>query len=239
MNNENIKLCKERNKLGKESPKYCSEDIKLRNENSSDYKIVEELTREAFWNHYVPGCDEHYLMHIIRDSEAFIKELDFVAEADGKIIGNIVYTKAKIVADDGTSQEVLSFGPLSVLPEFQGKGIGGMLVEHTKTIAKELGYKAILIYGDPAYYSRFGFTAAETFRIGTSDNMYAAALQALELFPGALAGISGCFHEDAVYGIDEAAAKEFDRGFPQKELQSDLPMQKRFMEMIQMRVPRV
>ncbi len=138
MNNENIKLCKESIKLGKESPKYCSEDIKLRNENSSDYKIVEELTREAFWNHYVPGCDEHYLMHIIRDSEAFIKELDFVAEADGKIIGNIVYTKAKIVADDGTSQEVLSFGPLSVLPEFQGKGIGGMLVEHTKTIAKEL-----------------------------------------------------------------------------------------------------
>ena len=216
-----------------------NQNVKLRNEVVSDYRTVEELTREAFWNHYVPGCDEHYLMHIIRDSEAFIKELDIVAEVDGKIVGNIVYTKATIAADDGTSHEVLSFGPLSVLPEYQGQGIGGMLIEHTKAIAKELGYKAILIYGDPAYYSKFGFAAAETFRIGTSDNMYAAALQALELFPGALAGISGCFHEDAVYGIDEAAAKEFDRGFPQKELQSDLPMQKRFMEMIQMRVPRV
>ena len=214
------------------------QNIKLRNENISDYRTVEELTREAFWNHYVPGCDEHYLMHIIRDSDAFINELDFVAEADGKIVGNIVYTKAKIAADDGTSHEVLSFGPLSVLPEFQGKGIGGRLIEHTKALAKELGYKAILIYGDPAYYSKFGFAAAETFRIGTSDNMYAAALQAIELFPRALSGASGCFHEDEIYAIDEAAAKEFDRGFPPKELQSDSPTQKRFMEMIQMRIPR-
>ena len=215
-----------------------NQNVKLRNEVVSDYRTVEELTREAFWNHYVPGCDEHYLMHIIRDSEAFIKELDIVAEVDGKIVGNIVYTKATIAADDGTSHEVLSFGPLSVLPEYQGQGIGGMLIEHTKAIAKELGYKAILIYGDPAYYSKFGFAAAETFRIGTSDNMYAAALQALELLPEALSGASGCFHEDGVYATDETAAKDFDRGFPSKELEDGLPMQKRFAEMIRMRVPR-
>ena len=214
-------------------------NIKLRNENVSDYRAVEELTREAFWNHHVPGCDEHYLMHIMRNADSFINELDIVAEMDGKIIGNIVYTRAKIETDDGNCQEVISFGPLSVLPEFQGKGIGGMLIEHTKKIAKELGYKAILIYGDPAYYSKFGFAAAETYNIGTSDNMYAVALQAIELFPGALSNISGRFFEDAIYEIDEAGAKEFDKTFPQKELQHDLPSQKRFCQLVGMRAPRL
>lgn len=216
-----------------------SKNIKLRNEKVSDYRPVEELTREAFWNHHVPGCDEHYLLHIMRKADSFINELDIVAEVDGKIVGNIVYTKAKIVTDDGNCNEVISFGPLSVLPEFQGRGIGGMLIEHTKTIAKELGYKAILIYGDPDYYSKFGFVAAETYKIGTADNMYAVPLQAIELFQGALSNGSGRFFEDAIYEVDEAASKEFDKGFPQKELQNDLPTQNRFCQLVQMKVPRL
>jgi len=214
-------------------------NIKLRNEKVSDYRAVEELTREAFWNHYVPGCDEHYLLHIMRNADCFINELDIIAEVDGKIVGNIVYTKAKIVTDDGNCIEVLSFGPLSVLPEFQGRGIGGMLIEHTKNIAKELGYKAILIYGDPGYYSKFGFVAAETYQIGTADNMYAVPLQAIELIRGALSNGSGRFFEDAIYEVDEAAAKEFDKDFPQKELKNDLPTQNRFCQLVQMRVPRI
>lgn len=214
-------------------------NIILRDEKVSDYRIVEELTREAFWNHHVPGCDEHYLLHIMRNADSFINELDIVAEVDGRIVGNIVYTKAKIVTDDSNSYEVISFGPLSVLPEFQGRGIGGMLIEHTKTIAKDLGYKAILIYGDPGYYSKFGFVPAETYKIGTADNMYAVPLQAFELIQGALSNGSGCFLEDAIYEVDEAAAKEFDRGFPQKELKNDLPTQNRFCQLVEMKVPRV
>lgn len=215
-----------------------SKNIKLRNEKASDYRTVEELTREAFWNHHVPGCDEHYLLHIMRNADSFINELDIVAEVDGKIVGNIVYTKGKIVTDDGNRNEVISFGPLSVLPEFQGRGIGGMLIEHTKTIAKGLGYKAILIYGDPDYYSKFGFVAAETYKIGTADNMYAVPLQAIELIQGALLNCSGRFFEDAIYDVDEAAAKEFDKGFPQKGLQNDLPTQNRFCQLVKMKVPR-
>lgn len=214
-------------------------DIKLRNEKVSDYRTVEELTREAFWNHYVPGCDEHYLLHIMRKADSFINELDIVAEVDGKIVGNIVYTKAKVLTDDGNCHEVISFGPLSVLPEFQGRGIGGMLIEHTKKIAKELGYKAILIYGDPDYYSKFGFVAAETYKIGTADNMYAVPLQAIELFQGALSTVGGRFFEDSIYEIDEAAAKEYDKGFPHKELQNGLPTQNKFCQMVKMRVPRL
>jgi predicted N-acetyltransferase YhbS len=212
--------------------------ITLRNEQVSDYRTVEELTREAFWNHYVPGCDEHYLLHIMRNADSFIDELDFVAVLNGNIVGNIVYTKGKIVTDDGACREVLSFGPLSVVPDYQGRGIGGMLIEHTMARAKELGYNAILIYGDPDYYSKFGFVPAENYKIGTADNMYAVPLQAVELFPGALSNASGRFFEDAIYHIDEAAAKEFDKTFPEKELLSDLPTQKKFLRMMEMRVPR-
>ena len=213
--------------------------VVLRNETVSDYRIVEELTREAFWNHHVPGCDEHYLLHIMRDSDMFIPELDIVAEVNGKIVGNIVYTKAKILDDNGAYHNVISFGPISVLPAFQGKGIGRILIEHTTTFAKELGYTAILIYGDPDYYSRFGFTAAKNYKIRTSDNMYAVPLQALELFPGALFNISGRFLEDQIYEIDEIVAKEFDKGFSSKELIYDLPTQIRFRQLLEMRTPRL
>ncbi len=89
----------------------------LRLETPADYSTVERITREAFWNHHVPGCDEHYLAHVLRQAECFLQELDFVAELDGTVVGNIMYTKARIVGDDATEYPVLSFGPISVLPE--------------------------------------------------------------------------------------------------------------------------
>jgi predicted N-acetyltransferase YhbS len=215
------------------------ENIQLRPERASDYRIVEELTREAFWNHYVPGCNEHYLVHMMRESESFIKELDIVATENETLVGNIMYTKANIRCDNGEKYPVISFGPISVLPGFQGQGIGTLLIEHTKKLAKDLGYKAILIYGDPSYYSRFGFTAAETYKIGTPDNMYAAPLQALELTEGALSDCSGRFFEDPIFDIDEAKAKEFDKSFPYKELQNSYPSQERFLQLVKMRTPRL
>jgi len=168
-------------------------NIKLRLESPSDYKEVENLTREAFWNLHVPGCDEHYLVHIIRDCEAFIPELDYVAILDNKTVENIVYTKAKIIDDNNNEHIALCFGPISVLPEYQKQGIGKALIEHTKMIARSMGCKTILIYGDPSYYYRFGFIPAEKYNILTSNGMYHAALQVCELYAGSLNGICGRF----------------------------------------------
>jgi predicted N-acetyltransferase YhbS len=212
--------------------------ILLRNTREADYAAVESLTREAFWNRYFPGCNEHYLIHVIRCDAAYVRALDFVAESGGKIIGSIVYTTASIIGDDGASHAVLSFGPVSVLPAFQGKGVGSILIEHTIALAKGLGFGAILIYGDPDYYRRFGFVAAQSYGIATADNMYMPALQALELVGGALKNIAGRFVESEVYNVDAAAANAFDEAFPPKELLGDLPSQVKFRKMLELRVPR-
>lgn len=210
----------------------------LRNETLKDHLVVENLTREAFWNHHTPGCVEHYLIHVMRDSDAFIAELDFVAEVDGRVVGNIVYAKSNIIGENGENIEVLTFGPVSVLPEFQGKGIGSRLIEHTMKLAREMRFRGILIYGDPDYYSKFSFVPAEKFGIGTSDDMYAVALQACELFPGALSGCAGRFFEGSIYEVDEAAAEDFDKGFPPRERVTGSATQDRFLQLVGMRRPR-
>ena len=137
--------------------------MKLRLETEKDYFENENLTREAFWNVYRPGCDEHLLHHNIRNSVNYIKELCYVAEADDKLIGNIVY--AKMMKDGKACDDVIGFGPLSVLPEKQKQGVGSALVKETLTKAKELGYKAVLITGNPEYYHRFGFSSATKGRV--------------------------------------------------------------------------
>ena len=105
--------------------------FQIRNEKESDYQIVEEITRKAFYNVYAPGCMEHYLVHIMRQHADFIPELDFVAELNGNVIGNIMYTKAKLTDEAGLEKEILTFGPVSILPEYQRKGYGKMLIEHS------------------------------------------------------------------------------------------------------------
>jgi len=191
-------------------------EINLRIEEEKDHKTVENLTREAFWNNYVPGCDEHLLIHNLRKAKEFIKELDFVAIFNDKIVGNIVYVKSKIINED-IENTVLTFGPISVLPEYQNKGIGGKLINHTKELSKEMGYKAIVIYGDPEYYKRFGFRASKEYKITNRDKKYPAALLVLELFPDSLKGIEGIFDEGKIYEIDKNELKEFDKNFMEKE----------------------
>ncbi len=207
-------------------------DIELRQEQPADYSETENVTREAFWNHYSPACSEHYLLHIMRDCPAFVPELDVVAVCDGKIVGNVVYMKSVIRADNGNSYEVLSLGPISVLPEYQRKGIGGRMIEYTRDIARRMGFAAILLCGDPDYYSRQGFLSAETFGIRTEDNMYADALQVCPLCENAMSGMKGRYIEDSVYQVDEAAATEFDKHFPPKEIIVGTPSQKRFDEIV-------
>ncbi|MCE5194304.1 MAG: N-acetyltransferase [Nitrospiraceae bacterium] len=131
--------------------------IAIRLENERDYFYVEELTREAFWNLYFPGCNEHYLCHILRDHKDFIKELDYVAEIDGNVVGSIMYTKSKLIGEDEERVETVSFGPLCVHPDYQRKGIGTALIEKTKKIVQERNIPAIAIYGDPHNYCKHGF----------------------------------------------------------------------------------
>jgi predicted N-acetyltransferase YhbS len=203
--------------------------ITLRPEEPQDYRTVEELTREAFWNVHFPGCDEHLLVHIIRTAKEFIRELDFIAVCNSKIVGNIMYAQAS-VKDHDTEHRVLTFGPLSVLPEYQNRGIGSTLINHTLELVRKMEYRAVIIYGDPEYYKRFGFRVSKEFHITNKDNKYPAALLVLELYADALHGTSGVFDEGAAYKIDEKELEKFERGFAQKE-KSHTKSQERFIEL--------
>lgn len=189
----------------------------IRNEKENDYRTVEEVVREAFWNLYVPGCNEHLVLHNLRGSSDFIPELDFVAEKEGQIVGQIVYSRGIIKYMQEAEKEVISFGPVSVLPAFQKQGIGTALISHTINLAREMGLLAICIYGDPRYYSRFGFRCAEKYEIKTADDKFAVALQVLELQRGVLNNKPGKFIESAAFEVDENEFVKYDATFPFKE----------------------
>jgi predicted N-acetyltransferase YhbS len=203
----------------------------IRREEKSDYRKVEEITREAFWNHHVPGCDEHYLANIMRSAPDFISELDFVAVEDDEIVGNIMYTKSAIQKLDGTMFPALTFGPLSVLPKFQKQGIGAALINHSFEAARKLGYKAVIIYGFPSYYSRLGFEPCIKYHISNDEGKFPKAMQVFELEKGCLEHVSGIFLESPIFVIDPEEAETFDKTFPPKEKVSGVGAQNLFAEM--------
>jgi predicted N-acetyltransferase YhbS len=192
-------------------------ELVIRNETENEYRVVEEITREAFWNLYFPGCQEHYLVHKMRDHADFIKELDLVAELNGKIVGNIMYTKAWLIDETGREMGILCFGPLCVLPEVQRKGIGGALIAHSKDMAIKRGVKAIVIFGDPHNYCKYGFKCSKDLNISDMEGNYPSGMLTLELEPGALAGHTWKYRYSAVYEMDEKEVDEFDKGFVKKE----------------------
>jgi putative acetyltransferase len=208
--------------------------IIIRNEREKDYRIVEELTREAFWNLYVPGCSEHFILHNLRNNVDFIPELDFIAEKEGQIVGHIVYSRAKIIDKQGVEKEVISFGPVSVLPGFQKQGIGSGLINHTIGIAGDMRYPAICIYGDPRYYSRFGFRCGEKYDIKTADDKFAFALLVLELKQGALNNMPGRFIESTAFEVDDNKFAEYDVTFPFK-VKAETESQREFRVMASLR----
>ncbi len=210
----------------------------IRRERPDDYQKVEALIREAFWNVYTPGCSEHYLAHVLREDIAFVPELDLVAVENDKIVGSIFYSLAQITSDTGDNLTVLCFGPLAVLPEYQGQGIGRRLIEETKAIAKNMGYPAILICGNPDYYIKSGFLPASRYGIGNAEDEYVDALLACELRPGTLAGWSGRFIEADVFNVDAALIENFDAAFPPKEKIAGLPSQQDFEKLANARYPR-
>lgn len=189
-------------------------EYQIRPEGPEDYREVERLTRAAFSEMHHGKPDEHLLAHRMRDIPAFVPELDLVAEQDGKILGNILYAKSKIIGPDGSEHETLTFGPLSVWPELQGKGIGGALVRRSLEDAAKLGHRAVFIFGHPGYYPRFGFENAEKFGVTTADGKNFDAFMGLELYPGALEGVSGKLVYDPVYDdLSPEDVAEFDREF--------------------------
>ncbi len=194
-------------------------NILIRNETETDFRLVEELTREAFWNLYVPGCDEHYLANVMRKHPDFIAQLDFVAVYDKRIIGNIMYAKSYVVDTDDSAHKLdtITFGPVSVLPEFQKQGVGSALIKHSIEKAKEDDYKAIIIQGHPHNYCKHGFISAKDLRISDSEGKYPYSLLADELKKGVFEGNDWKYFSSAVYNIDENEAKEFDKSFEYKE----------------------
>lgn len=195
-------------------------DYSIRLETKKDYKEVENVTREAFWNVYRPGCMEHYVLHCYREREDFIKELDFVMEKDGKIIGHVMYSKAEIKADDGRKIPIMTFGPISILPEYKRKGYGKKLLDYSMEKAKEMGAGALCIEGNIDFYGKSGFVVASTKGI----HYYAEPREnevpyflVKELEDGFLDDIEGIYHTPEGYFVDEKEVESFDQQFPKKE----------------------
>ena len=191
--------------------------ISLRRETIDDYLKVEELTREAFWNLYTPGCDEHYLCHIMRDHIDFINDLDYVAEIDGNVIGSIMYTKSYLLNDDLDKVPIVSFGPLCVHPEYQRKGIGTALIEKTKNIVEKMNIPAIIIYGDPHNYCKHGFKNGIDYQVSNMDGEFPLGLLVLELKPGFFGSKKWKIRQSDVFKFDHEDAVEFDKKFRRKE----------------------
>lgn len=189
----------------------------IRNEEEKDCRIVEDITRKAFYNQYMPGCMEHYLVHVMREHEDFIRELDFVLELDGKIIGNIMYTKAWLTGENGEEKEILTFGPISVLPEYQRRGYGTMLMEHSFRKAKELGYQAIVIFGSPANYVGRGFISCRKYRVSAENGKFPAAMLVKELEEGALEGKQWVYRGSSAMIFSEEEALKYDESLEPME----------------------
>lgn len=191
--------------------------ILIRETIEKDFFQTENLTREAFWNIHIPGCDEHLVLHNLRNSKSYISELDIVAVFEDEIIGHIISTKAKIVDLQNNEHEVLCVGPLSVLPDFQKKGIGSKLMIESIRVAKDLGHCGMILFGYPDYYHRFGFRNAQEYGITTKDGENFEPFMALELQPDGFENVTGKFFEDDVFVTQPDELIEFEKQFPYKE----------------------
>lgn len=192
----------------------------VRLEEKKDWNEVENLTREAFWNIYCPGCSEHYVLHQFRNRLDFVKELDYVIEEAGRIVAHIMYCKSEIVCDNGNSIPIMTFGPISVLPECQGEGYGSKLIRFTMQKALDLGCGAIAITGNPDYYHRFGFVSGHSIHIyyaAVSRDEEASFFMVKELQSGYLTGVTGIFQDPEAYIVEAADVDQFDKNFSPKE----------------------
>ena len=197
-------------------------NIIIRPETSGDRRAVEHLIRESFWNVYRPGCSEHYVTHVLRDDPAFVKELDFVMEQDGRLIGQNLFVRTVIQADDGREIGVLTMGPICIAPELQRQGYGKLLLDATLEKAAAMGFGAVLFEGNIAFYGKSGFTYASEFGIRYHDlpeDADASFFLCRELIPGYLDGVTGVYLTPQAYYADDTDVEAFDKAFPPKEKQ--------------------
>ncbi|MBP3584977.1 MAG: N-acetyltransferase [Peptococcaceae bacterium] len=191
----------------------------IRLERKEEYREVEYLVREAFWNVYRPGALEHYVLNQLRNDNAFVPELDFVLEKDGKIIGQNMFMRAVIKADDGRDIPIMTMGPICIAPQYQKQGYGKILLDYSLKQAKQLGCGALCFEGNINFYGKSGFTFAREFGIryhglpeGADDSFFLCK----ELIPGYLDGITGEYAPPQGYFVDETEAEQFDQQFPPK-----------------------
>ena len=192
----------------------------VRLETKNDCREAENLTREAFWNVYRPGCLEHYVLHVLRSDPAFVPELDFVMERDGRLIGHVMYMRSEIQADDGRRLPIMTFGPISIAPDCKHQGYGTILLRHSMAEARKLGAGALAITGNIGFYGKSGFVVASTKGIHYFAEPREAEVPYFlirELEPGFLDGVTGTYKDPEGYFVDEAAAEAFDAQFPPKE----------------------
>jgi predicted N-acetyltransferase YhbS len=191
--------------------------MQIRKTTKEDFPVTENITRESFWNVYKPGCDEHLVLHNLRTRDSYIAELDLVAMQHNRIVGHIILTRAKVIDLQNSEHEVLCVGPLSVMPDFQKQGIGSTLMENSITIAKELGFSGMILFGNPDYYHRFGFVNAEKYGISTREGENFDPFMALELSENSLGNIAGRFFEDDAFVTKPDELAEFEKQFPFKK----------------------
>ena len=193
-------------------------DYIIRLETENDYRESEELAREAFWNLSVPGCSEHLYMHTLRQHKAFVPQLDYVLEKDGRIIALVMYSESELVDDNGNKKTVLTMGPICVHPDHQREGLGKMLLEYTFGLALEMGYDAVINYGNPDNYVARGYKSCRKYNICLEGGFYPAALLVKELKEGVFDGRKWFYYQnDAdLPCCDEKAVEEYDALFPPK-----------------------
>ncbi len=197
--------------------------IVIRRETEADYRAVEHLVRESFWNEYRPGCLEHFVLHRFRDDPAFVKELDFVMEKDGEIIGQNMFVRAEIRADDGREIPILTMGSIGIAPKYKRQGYGKRLLDDSLEQAAKLGFGALCFEGNIGFYGKSGFTYASTFGIRYHDlpeGADASFFLCRELIPGYLNGVTGVYAPPDGYFVAERepeAFAAFDSTFPPKE----------------------
>ena len=194
--------------------------ITFRLEQKEDYAAVEHLVRESFWNVYRPGCSEHYVIHVLRDDPAFIPELDFVMELDGRLIGQNMFMKTVVNGDDSREIPVLTMGPICITPELKRQGYGKKLLDYSLEQAAAMGFGAVLFEGNIDFYGHSGFTYARKFGIryhdlpdGADDSFFLCK----ELIPGYLQDVTGVYQTPAGYYVGDAEVEDFDKTFPPKE----------------------
>lgn len=189
----------------------------IRLETKKDFREVENVTREAFWNVYRPGCVEHYVLHKYRDRADFVPQLDYVIETDGRIIGHIMYAKSEIELENGKKLQIMTFGPFSVIPEYKHKGYGSILLRYTMQKAREMGVGALAITGSFDLYGRFGFVRGKDIGVRYAFDSDADYFLVKELEDGFLDGVKGTYKDPDGYFVSDEEAEEFDKTFPHKE----------------------